>query len=39
MNGLQGEQVEDGHHLDQVQVEEGVVRRDQQRAKETKEDD
>lgn len=39
MNGLQGEQVEDGHHLDQVQVEEGAVQRDQQRAKETKEDD
>lgn len=31
--------MEDGHHLDQVQGEEGVVRRDQQRAKELKEDD
>lgn len=31
--------MEDGHHLDQVQGEEGVVRHDQQRAKELKEDD
>lgn len=31
--------MEDGHHLDQVQGEEGVVRHDQQRAKESKEGD
>lgn len=31
--------MEDGHHLDQVQGEEGVVQHDQRRAKELKEDD